>query len=695
MKLFIHDKCLEKLFDLPKATSKKVLEFQKKFRENSRSEAIHLEPINTFKDQSLRTARIDQKYRAIIRVPETGDNYHMLWVDNHDEAMDWAKNKVFNWNENTQSAQIFTSPDIVEVLENESDENLGIYDKYSDEELIKIGVPETLLKIVRSIKDLNDLDFKENHLPQDVFENLFYLAEGISISSLITEVEAGKLNAEDFDGQQSSINNKRSFIEVDDSLMEEIINGDLSKWQLFLHPSQRKLSEGEFNGSVKVTGGAGTGKTVVALHRLKFLTEKPNIGDNRKIVFTTFTKALTENLHQLVKKLHLNPSRYMISNIDNLLRELASANGLINTSTRFLDMFNSKSSKDVWEEILENNLSEFEVQFLSSEYENVILYNNVSTLPQYLNTSRTGRLKPITRKQKMEIWGLVEKYNQNKKTNNLIDRSELFNKVADYFNQEKVKPFAGVIADEVQDLSNIELRFLRSLVEEKENDMFLVGDPYQKIYARRINFSSAGISIRGKRSRQLRINYRTSEEIKRLAISTVKGLQYDDFDGQEETLKGYLSLFHGQKPIYDIFKTKTEEHENIIEKINILREEGFYYSDIAVGFRLKDSLKEVKSALHKLKIPYNDNTTSTVNDAGGIVLSTFHGLKGLEFKAVFLADVNNRTCPLVFAGYNELDINEKQEYDNSEKSLVYVAMTRAISKLYISGIGVKSELISI
>jgi len=695
MKLFIHDKCLEKLFDLPKATSKKVLEFQKKFRENSRSEAIHLEPINTFKDQSLRTARIDQKYRAIIRLPESGDNYHMLWVDNHDEAMDWAKNKVFNWNENTQSAQIFTSPDTVEVLENESDENVGIYDKYSNEELIKIGVPETLLKIVRSIKNLNDLDYKENDLPQDVFENLFYLAEGISISSLITEVEAGKLNAEDFDGQQSSINNKRSFIEVDDSLMEEIINGDLSKWQLFLHPSQRKLSEGDFNGSVKVTGGAGTGKTVVALHRLKFLTEKPNFGDNRKIVFTTFTKALTENLHQLVKKLHLNPSRYMISNIDNLLSELALANGLINTSTRFLDMFNSKSSKDVWEEILENNLSEFEVQFLSSEYENVILYNNVYNLPQYLNTSRTGRLKPITRKQKMEIWGLVEKYNQNKKTNNLIDRSELFNKVADYFNQEKVKPFAGVIADEVQDLSNIELRFLRSLVEEKENDMFLVGDPYQKIYARRINFSSAGISIRGKKSRQLRINYRTSEEIKRLAISTVKGLQYDDFDGQEESLKGYLSLFHGQKPIYDIFRTKTDELENIIEKINTLREEGFDYSDIAVGFRLKDSLKEVKTALHKLKIPYNDNTTSTVNDAGGIVLSTFHGLKGLEFKAVFLADVNNRTCPLVFAGYNELDIIEKQEYDNSEKSLVYVAMTRAISKLFISGIGVKSELVSI
>ena len=185
MKLFIHDKCLEKLFELPKATSKKVLEFQKKFRENSKSEAIHLEPIKIFKDQSLRTARIDQKYRAIIRVPESGDNYHMLWVDNHDEAMDWAKNKVFEWNEITQAAQIFTSPDTVLISEVNIPNMSGIYDQYSDGDLLKIGVPETLIALVRSIKTLNDLEAHEPYLPQDVFENLFYLSEGISIMSLI------------------------------------------------------------------------------------------------------------------------------------------------------------------------------------------------------------------------------------------------------------------------------------------------------------------------------------------------------------------------------------------------------------------------------------------------------------------------------------------------------------------------------
>ena len=289
MKLFIHDKCLEKLFALPKATSKKVLEFQKKFRENSKSEAIHLEPIKIFKDQSLRTARIDQRYRAIIRVPESGDNYHLLWVDNHDEAMDWAKNKVFEWNEMTQAAQIFTSPENVISLAVSQENTLGLFDDYSNEELLQIGVPDALLVLIRNIKSLNDLEKNEQYLPQDAFENLFYLSEGISIESVIEDIQSGKVDDDDLNLQQSSINNKRSFVEIDDSLVEEIINGDLSKWQIFLHPSQRKLVEGEFKGSVKVTGGAGTGKTVVALHRLKFLSNKLNqtTNSNRKISHLT------------------------------------------------------------------------------------------------------------------------------------------------------------------------------------------------------------------------------------------------------------------------------------------------------------------------------------------------------------------------------------------------------------------------
>ena len=294
MRLFIHDKCMEKLFDLPKATSKKVLEFQKKFREDSRSEAINLEPITTFKDPMLRTARIDLKYRAIIRVPESGEDYYLLWVDNHDEAMDWARNKIFQWNENTQTAQIFTVPE-TPGPEDEVDEVVEIpqtlFSDFTDEELTTIGVPPTLLRMVRGIRNLDELESAEKFLPTDAFENLFYLSDGLNIDLLIAEINEGKSAAENTDEHARSINNKRSFVEVDDDLINDIINGDLSKWQVFLHPSQRKLVESNFKGSVKVTGGAGTGKTIVALHRLKHLSRTMELGEQRKVVYTTFTNA--------------------------------------------------------------------------------------------------------------------------------------------------------------------------------------------------------------------------------------------------------------------------------------------------------------------------------------------------------------------------------------------------------------------
>jgi hypothetical protein len=696
MKLYIHDKCMEQLFELPKAIQKKVLEFQRKFRDNSKAESIHLEPINTFKDQQLRTARIDVKYRAIIKVPENGDSYYLLWVDNHDEAMDWAKDKVFYWNDNTQTAQIFTAPEVQVIHQMQSSaDKLGLFSKYSDDQLLAIGIPMASMVLVHSIKDLNELGDCEKYLPPDAFENLFYLTEGANIEILIAEIKEGKSKSDNKDEQIKSINNKRSFIEVDDELMEEIINGDLSKWQIFLHPSQRKLVESNFKGSVKVTGGAGTGKTVVALHRLKFLSTLPRSNDNRKIAFTTFTNALTQNLSVLADKLSIDKSKVVINNIDALAREIALENKLIDKSTRVLDFYNSKSSLELWDEILEQSLSEFDSSFLSTEYQNVVLFNDIKELYDYLRVSRIGRGKPISRKQKMEVWDLIATYNKKKKQDGYIDRGELFNLVSAYNKTRPEKQFKYLVADEVQDLSNVELRFLRSLVEEKENDLFLVGDPFQKIYARKLNFTAAGIAVRGNRSRQLRINYRTSEEIKRLALSAVKGINYDDFDGEAEKLNGYLSLFHGDAPTYEVFRTKTEEIQAIIKLISELKETGLKYADIAIGCRTKDSIREIKTCLHKAKIPYSDNSAAPSASSSGICLSTFHGLKGLEFKAVILSDVNNRTSPLYFSKMEDMNAAEKEEYLYSERSLIYVAITRAISTLKIFGTGVKTTLINL
>ena len=687
MRIYIHDKCLEQVFNLPKSIQKKVLDFQKKFRENPKAASIHLEPIQQFTDQQFRTARIDQKYRAIIRVPESGDDYYMLWVDNHDEAMDWATHKSFQWNERTNTAQIFEAPTIAQDAKTYAEPaQKGLYELYTDEQLLEIGLPEIFLPIVRSIQDLDGLEKIESKLPVDAFENLFYIADGASIQQLILDIREGK------DAAAESINNRRSFVEADDKLLEEYLNGDLFKWQIFLHPTQRKLVEASNHGPVKVTGGGGTGKTVVAMHRLKFLLE--NTDDKRPIIFTTYTKALTRNLKGILQKMLPLGANYKLEHIDHLAANMAKENGIIGENSRVLDFPGSKNAKDIWEHITDENLTGFDVDFLNQEYQNVWLYHGVTDAEQYYKTSRLGRGRPLSKKQKMEFVDLVGKYESYKQLNQWVDRAEMFNKLSQYFSSSNEKPFSHLIADEIQDMSNIELRFLRALTDEKPDDLFLAGDPYQNIYARKINFSKAGIYVRGNRSKRLRINYRTTEEIKRLAISTIRNITYDDFDGQAEKMDGYLSLFHGEKPTYQVFKTHQEEFDYIIRQIKKLAESGIAYNDMVIGCRLKDSIRMIKSALHNENIKFFDLLDEN-GDKNGIHLCTLNSLKGLEYKVVFLADVSRQTAPLEVSGFLEMEDEQKNAHFNSERSMLYVAITRAISHLLITGTGLKSELIQL
>lgn len=699
MKLLFYDKFFESLIDLPKGIQKKVIDFQKKFRENSKSSAIHLEPILSFKDSSLRSARVDQTYRAIIKVPDSGETYFLLWVDHHDKAYEWATNKVFQWNENTQSMQVFTAPEILEGKDEVKpvviEEEKGLFREYTDSDLLKIGVPSVLLPSIRGIESLDDLEHIEKFIPQDTFENLFYLADGASIEQLIFEIEEGKIEAVTEEEQLRSINNQRSFIELtDDELFNDILEGNLKKWKYYLHPSQRKLVNGSFTGTVKVSGGAGTGKTVAALHRMKFLSDSRRPGE--KILFTTFTKALTENLKALSTDLEIDLNGITISNIDALAFELVKEFLLIPTDYKVFGLHNVKKPEEIWEEVLDTELTTFDLDFLGKEYHDVVLYHDVKSIEEYLKAPRIGRGKAISRTQRREVWALMEKYNRTKAHYRFYHKEELYNLLVNFLKSHNTKVYDYALVDELQDFSNVELRVVRALVEEKPNDLFLVGDPLQKIYDKRINFSQAGINIRGKKSRRLRINYRTTEEIKKLAISIVNDEHYDDFDGLEEEKGGYVSLFHGKQPQYTVFHSKDQEIQHVITEIESLLEGQYKPEEIAITSRTKNGLKDFKTTLHQRGIPYTDyESGSKVGHKNGINLLTFHNIKGLEFKQVFLVDVNNRTCPKYFDELESWSESEKLSYFKNEKSLLYVAVSRAIQRVEITGIGTKSGLVRI
>ena len=687
MKLYLGDKCWDKLFELPKNVQLRVRDFQRKFKENPFSPAINLEKIASFEDDSLRTARIDDTYRAIIGVA-SGDTYCLLYIDHHDEAMRWAQHKRFAWNSYTNSFQVtsITMEEVVEPRGQKRDDT--VFAKYTDEQLLRIGVPEHQLPLVRSIKDMDDLEKAESSLSGDVFEYLFYLMDdGTDINNIITEVEAGK----EQDGD-STINNKRNFIEItDDEELERVIAEGTEKWQIFLHPSQRLLVEKSYAGSLKVTGGGGTGKTVAAIHRLKKLTEK---GSMKSVLYTTFTRTLIKNISSRVRSMGIKSENCVIENIDKLALDMAKTYGLIPQTATVLDYGpSSRTSEEIWDGIVTDNLSQFDTRFLKREYLDVIVYNNNKTIDDYYRQSRTGRTQPVNRKQRTEIWNLVEQYVARKKESQLYDRNEIFNLIANHLNENGIHPFKHVIADEIQDFSNPELRFLRALVEEGPDDLFLVGDPYQRIYNnRKIAFSQVGINVRGKRSKRLRVNYRTTEEIKRAATNVVNGCAFDDFDGSPESLAGYVSLMHGDRPEYKIYDNRNEEIAAIIDFIRMCRENGIEYKDIVVASYINDSIKPVQDALHRNNIPYKNLMNEGTGNDNGVNLSSFHNMKGLEFKVVILSDVNKKTFPYLPYGFEGLDEIEKKNHLMNQKALMYVAITRAMQKVLITGSGIKADL---
>lgn len=695
MRLFLSDTFYEPLLALPKKIQTKVVNFQKKFRECTSANGMHLEPIAQFNDSSLRTARIDDNYRAVIGIID--NNAYLLYVGTHENAYNWGIRKKLVWNDHTQACQLVTiqqsSETIVSYETSETNESYPFGD-IENEKWLKIGVPDDLLDKVKQIKTLDDLEPLEEYLPSDAFENIYNLLDGENIDDIISEIEEGQ--AKENEDQLLSGNNRRRFMELtDDDDLQRILDNDMDKWQLFLHPSQQKLVDADYKGTMKVSGGAGTGKTVAALHRLKHLSKTPE----SKILFTTYTRTLKENLSELVKKMDINSSRYTLNNIDQVLIEIARQYH-IKDGYKILDYSGDEESLKLWREVLETEVTEFDEQFLYDEYIDVIVYFGNTDVKSYMLQQRVGRTKALSRKQRVEIWKLVEKYIALKQERKFVDRLELFNETSKYLNENNIRPFTNVIADEFQDFSNPELKFLRALVAEGRNDLFLTGDPMQRIYSgRKINFGAAGINVRGVRSKRLKINYRTTEPIKRVAVGVINGQTFDDMDGGTESMKGYVSLIHGgEHPVYKLVGNASEEVIQVIEWMEECKQNNIELKDICIAAPNMGLLKDLQTRLHTDGTPYKVlKGTSKQGSQNGVSLCTLHSLKGLEFKVVILMGINERNIPSKATdGYpfNGMDALDKKEFLSSKRSLMYVSITRARQLVFMVGYGEPCGLIS-
>ena len=675
---------------LPKKIQGKVTEFVNKFRNNPKAPGINYEKLGGI-DDKIHSVRIDDAYRGIVvRQEETGV-YLLLWVDHHDEAYAWAKRKRCEVNPQTGAVQVF---DVQQVEEKIKKSVKLLFADVSDSDLIKLSLPEIQLPFVISLETKEQFFEAEKVFPHDAFENLTWIVEGFPVNEvleMVAENTASTVKPDSLATALETPESQKSFVIVDgEDELRRIMAEPLEKWRVFLHPSQRKVVQKNFSGPARVLGGAGTGKTVVAMHRAKYLASK--LGDKDRILFTTFTANLANDIKENLRKICSveEMRRIEVINFDALVSQYLREQGFSAVVKYGEDI------QKLWSEAVaeaSENL-DFDVDFFEEEWNRVAIANEALTVEKYVKAPRVGRGTRLDRKKRLAIWKVFECYINLMRENHVRDANMAMYECSLLLQKNKKAKYAHIVVDEAQDFSDNAFRLIRSFAgEERENDIFIVGDSHQRIYKNKPMLSRCGINIRG-RSSYLKVNYRTTEEIRKYAFALLNGISFDDLDDSFDVGDKCRSLTHGTAPVIQNFKDFDNEFDYIINEIKRLNNEGEALSSICIVARTQKYVDMYSDALNAagMKVYAIKRNKSDDRSNDGIRVATMHRVKGLEFKYVFVAAINNGVMPLKSAIKNTDEIS-KQESLTSEKCLLYVAMTRAQKGAYITSYGKKSEFI--
>ena len=693
VKVAISSDFLTAFAKLPRRVQGKVTEFINKFRNNPLATGIKYEKIKQALDDKIYSVRIDDTYRGIVvRQEETGV-YLLLWVDHHDEAYAWASKKKCVINPISGAIQVYDMQEV--VVEAELDSSPKLFAALTNDALLSLGLPEEQIAYVRSLHNVEEFYAAKNSLPVDAFEGLSWIAEGFPLDEVKEMLEAETVAAGEQDDLAVALDkpsNMKSFVIIEgEEDLRAIMAEPLEKWRVFLHPTQRKIVRKEYHGAARILGGAGTGKTVVAMHRAKYLASKLETG--KRILFTTFTANLAADIKENLQKICTTEEMRKIDivNFDAWVAGFLKDKGY---SSKI--MYGAEVTKTWQTALLNANVDlDFPVSFYEEEWNRVVVPQEAFTLETYAKAKRTGRGTRLDRKKRFAIWKVINTYITLMKEEQQKDVNMAMYECRTLFDQlPNINTYKHVIVDEGQDFSYSAYKLLRTLAgEEHTNDLFIVGDSHQRIYKNKVVLSQCGINVRG-RSSLLKINYRTTEEIRKSAFSVLQGISFDDLDGEADLGDKCQSLTHGEKPHLFEFKDAGAEFEFIKSEIDKLVAAGVSLSDICIVARthkLVDSYTQLleNCDLRVFEIRQNKSDNRHIE---GLRIATMHRVKGLEFKYVFIVAANDRILPLTMA-IDHTDAVAEEESMTAEKSLLYVAMTRAQQGVYITSYGNKSPFL--
>lgn len=714
-KVALGDGFLQAFAAIPRARQKAVMAFVSKFRANPRAPGINYEVIHNARDKNFRSVRIDQNYRGIVLSPEQGNVYILLWVDKHDDAYAWAERHRCQIHPTTGTLQLFETEHELEAVsapteslmdeQPTSSEPVAVQRLFDLDEktLLSVGVPRERIALVQALENEQALEKIESRLPVEAFEALYLLAAGTALHDVLQEYAVSQarvaVDTEDFAAALAHPATQRRFhVPEDEQELGRMLNAPLERWRVFLHPSQRQLVERNWNGPVRVLGGAGTGKTVVAMHRARWLVSQPSWPKGARLLFTTFTSNLALDIADNLRKICTpeQMQRIEVINLDAWVSQFVRRNGY--QSSIIYPGGRDNHYEQCWSQAMALVPTELGLpdSFYQEEWQRVILSQQIRSRQAYFQASRVGRGVALNRRQRAEIWPVFEEMREQLARKGYVTVEDAMHHGLELLNEGADKrSYHAIIVDEAQDFTAEALRLLRALVAEQPNDLFLVGDAHQRIYQRQTSFSQCGINIMG-RGRKLKINYRTTELIRRYATALLEDVAIDDLDGGLDGNKDYRSLVLGQSPVIKNFATQSEEGNWLAEQIQQLQSSGVALSEIGIVTRTNRLCRAYQALLEQQGIATHTLSRQQVDDRNiqGVRLATMHRIKGLEFRCVMMAGINQGIVPLKAAMQATEDVVEQRLTDLNERALFHVAATRAVRHLYISSYGSPSEYIA-
>jgi superfamily I DNA/RNA helicase len=632
--------------------------------------------VDQSRDPNFWTVRVNRDLRIVLH--RNGDSQLIAYVGHHDDAYAWAQRRRIEVHPRTGAAQFVelverAEPAPLQALSNRMAQAAPrrMFAALSDDDLLDVGVPPDWLQPVRE-KGEDELFELLEKLPEEAAEALLsYAADG-----MLTKPEP--VAAEDPFAHPDATRRFRTLENVEE--LKAALEFPWEKWAVFLHPAQRALVERDWSGPARVAGTAGTGKTVVALHRaVQLARDNPDA----KVLLTTFSKQLADLLiakrDVLMEAAPQLRDGVQVQALDQTAHELHKAQ--FGPAT----MANGNQIRAYIQEALKSALGGgLSREFLFEEWEELVDAWNVEDADSYADLPRLGRKTRLGPRQREAAWAVFEYVRNRLDERKLTTWPQLYARLAAWLEQGEKLPFSHIVVDEAQDLSVAQAKFLAAAAAQLPNGLFFAGDLGQRIFHLPFSWLRLGLDVRG-RSHRLKVNYRTSHQI-RHAADRLLPASIVDLDGEEEGRRGTVSVFDGPEPDLLLANGEGAECEAVAKFIGARRREGIAPSEIALLVRGQGQLGRARAALEK--------AGENPSDPQGVAVRTMHDAKGLEFRAVAVMACDEDVLPDPARLADIGDMADLEAAYETERHLLYVACTRARDHLFVTGVAPGSEFLA-